>query len=153
MTKSGRPSPARMEELAAQHDRLERENDVDALMATIADHPNWEQHPLGMRIEGRDAVRAYYPSTIHGIIPRIESSKQRFTAYADGVLVRESLYRVRQPDGQLADGQAIIIFEFDEDERCLSERAYGTGAMAALMAEAFKDVWAIPGVSRIGADG
>jgi hypothetical protein len=150
MTEVETLTPERMLELAQLHDRLERENSLDDLMETISDDPYWEIYPLGMRIDGRDAVREYYPFTIQGIIPRIASSTRRVTAYGDRTIFRESTYRIRQPDGQEADAQAVIVFEFEDDGSCISERVYASGAMVQLLEETLITLWSKPGFSRIG---
>jgi hypothetical protein len=145
-------SPENLAELVALHSYYEHENDLDGLMASISGSPFWEIHPLGMRIEGREAVRTYYPYSIAGVVPNILSRSRRLVGFGENAMMYESAYRVRHADGQEAFGQATIIFEFDDDGMCRSERVYGGGAMIKLLEEALpSSLWSVPGISRIGA--
>jgi hypothetical protein len=64
---------------------------MDGTMATVADEPLWEFHPLGMRVEGRDAVRTIHEYQFEHILPRVTGSMVRLVGYDHLNLIKRGL--------------------------------------------------------------
>jgi hypothetical protein len=143
-------TPERMLKLREEHGRYEYAIDLDGTMSTIGPDPVWEVHPLGIRIVDRESVRVAYKYQLEHIVPCIIGSNLRSVAYGDHCCLRESTYLLRMPDGRVAKGGNVIIFEFDENGFISSERGYTAGFMTTLVDTCFpSSVWDLPGVSRI----
>jgi hypothetical protein len=137
-----------MDAAIARHGRAEYDGDVEAVMATIGAAPVWEFHPLGVRVTGRDAVRAVYEVQLRHLVPRIASSRVRTVNHGPGTCTREAEYEVRLPDGSTAWGQGITVYEFDPDGLMTAERIYGSGALVPLVERCFPpEVLRVPGVA------
>ena len=137
-----------MEAGIARHGRAEYDGDIDAVMATVGADPVWEFHPLGVRITGRDAVRAAYEVQLRHLVPRIAGSRVRTLNHGPGTYTREAEYEVRLPDGSSAWGQGITVYEFDRDGLMTAERIYGSGALVPLVERCFPpDVLRLTGVT------
>ena len=139
-----------MLEIVRLHAAFEYASDLDATMATVSEHPLWEFHPLGIRVEGREAVsRAYELQFVHNL-PFIEGSTQRTVFFGEAGLAKEAEYKIRLPSGVRTLGHALIAFTFEEG-LVSSERAYLSGGFVKLLEATFadEDFFAIPGVSRL----
>jgi hypothetical protein len=138
-------------ELAATHGRCEYDHNIAGVMSTIGDEPFWEFHPLGMRVDGRDAIRTMYEYELDNLLPNIVGSTVRLVGLNDLSLMREATYVIRLPDGGQGTGLAAICFEFQANGLLISERVYASGALVALVESCFpSSIWRVPGVSHIG---
>lgn len=54
----------RIEEIVKLHGDAEVEGDLEALMATLGEHPVYDVDAMNMHVEGREAVRAMYAGLI-----------------------------------------------------------------------------------------
>jgi hypothetical protein len=140
-----------MLEIVRSHAAFEYASDLDATMSTVSERPLWEFHPLGIRVEGRDAVaRAYELQFVHNL-PFVESSTQRTVFFGEASFAREAEYKIRLPSGVRTVGHALIAFTFEEG-LVSSERAYVSGGFVKLLENTFDEEFlAIPGVSRLDA--
>jgi ketosteroid isomerase-like protein len=150
MNKTESLGSERMAELLERHARYEYASDIEATMATVSEEPVWEFHPLGLRAEGRDAVRAAYEYQFQRIFPNIIETSRRLQTSGGRGVVREINMRIRLQDGAEANGFCIIAMEFQPDGLITSERSYGSGATADLFEFCFTDaIWSLPGVTRL----
>jgi hypothetical protein len=150
MIESEALGPDRMAELLEQHARFEYAGDLEATMATVSERPLWEFHPLGLRAEGRDAVRVAYEYQFERIFPNIIETSRRLQSSGERGIVREIEMRIRLQDGSEAEGFCIIAMEFEPNGLITSERSYGSGAIADLFVSCFTDpIWSLPGVTRL----
>jgi hypothetical protein len=142
-------TPERMLALMEQHARHEYASDIEATMATVSDNPVWEFHPLGLRAEGRDAVRAVYELEFAHIFPNTIGSTLRLGCFTERGLLRELSLRLRAPDGSEVTGLAVIAMEFESNGLICAERAYASGAEVDLIAACFPEsIWTVPGITR-----
>jgi hypothetical protein len=143
-------TPQRMWELLATHGRLEYESDIEGVMSTIGADPLWEFHPLGLRVQDRDAIRLLYECQFEHILPRLGSAVHRTVSYGERCMVRESSFAIRMPDGSAGSGIAVAILEFEDSGLIRSERGYASGDMNTLVDLFFPEsMWDLPGASRI----
>jgi ketosteroid isomerase-like protein len=134
--------------LMNEHTRFEYEHDLEAIMSTISAEPLWEFHPLGMRVEGRDAVRTMYQFEIENLMPNIKSTT-KLVGYGKCCVMREATIHANLPGGREAEGFTAIVFEFDASGLVASERIYASGALAELFESCFPPaMWTAPGVTR-----
>jgi steroid delta-isomerase-like uncharacterized protein len=59
------------------HNEAEHRQDIDAAMATFTERCHYFVAPLGLRLEGRDAIRDWYEQTFTGI-PDYACSDERY---------------------------------------------------------------------------
>ncbi len=145
-------SPEELDYFDAQHSMPEFAVDVEATMATVADEPDFEWHPLGLRIVGRDAVRAMYGRLLPTLMPNVEpdSGVVRTVTYGDAFMFQELSFGVRLADGSSRSAPLAKRIEFDADGRVRSERFYVSGPLVELAAAAFGgDFPDSPGVARL----
>jgi hypothetical protein len=141
-------------ELVQSHAAFERSLDLAGTMSTVSDDPVWEFHPLGIRVEGRDAVAKVYERQFIHLLPFVESGTYRNTFFSDTGMCMEGEYRVRLPSGLSSVAHALISFSFEEG-RVSSERTYVSGRFVTLLVDTFDaELRSIPGVislSNVGA--
>lgn len=137
-----------MEAAIARHGQAEYDGDIEAVMAGVGAEPVWEFHPLGVRVTGRDAVRAVYEVQLRELVPRILGSRVRGVSHGPGTCTREAEYEVQLPDGSTAWGQGITVYGFDPECLMTAERIYGSGALVPLVERCFPTtVLRVPGVA------
>lgn len=119
---------ARMTELGSRHARLEHEQDLDGVMATLVDDPVYELYPVGLRMQGRDLVRRYYEELFRGFVTRARKTvlvdewvnagslaqEYEVTVEIDGQLETHRIVGILVRDGDLLGGERVFA-----SERCL----------------------------------
>jgi hypothetical protein len=143
--------------LVRRHMDAEVAQDIDAVMRTLVDIPYYEIHPLGLRIQGKSAVREMYKRLLPGSFDHIVESRamtfntgdpKNLWSGPDGVVIRESCM-VQLPDGERFEISEMAIFSL-EGESIRGEQFYCNGPLARLfkiaLGEEFKD---LPGVERM----
>ena len=107
--------------LGYRHAEVETASRMEETMATLVEHPVYDFLPVGLRLEGSEAVRAYYQHLFEHFLPFVESSQligewvgedalvQEYVARLrkDGVLERHCILGTLYVDGNLLGGERI----------------------------------------------
>src|SRR4051794_38834671 len=96
-----------LDALFSRHETPELEQDLAGTMATVsAVDAMWEMHPLGLRIEGTEAIREMYGRLIRRLFPqmreRLASFDRGTVAYGADFRVHEARYDIRGGDGDVS---------------------------------------------------
>jgi hypothetical protein len=141
LAKTTNPRHRMMLQRLLQHARGEVEEDLEAVLATLAPHPVYRvwRGPPEMNPEGAEAVRNYY---IHEIFGKgrhcIESNKERIvvddeTIITEGVLrsvmwgrdARENGFDVDDLEAYyLIKYRMLVVWPFDEEVYIIGEQSY-----------------------------
>ena len=134
-------SVERMHELGTKHAKLEADCDLDGTMATIVEHPVYEFHPAGVRLEGREQVRRYYEHLLTHFVPSTRgvilieewvsassiAQEYEITVEVEGALEAHRVIGILFAEGELLGGERIY-----SSERCarlmLGEALYAQGS-------------------------
>jgi ketosteroid isomerase-like protein len=130
-TDVAQPSQREMEELIYEHMRAEQARDLDRVMATLCPDPVFEIHPLGIRIEGWDAVAEKYRRTMSGIWADVLEDTVVGIWRSNDSVVMQDVARCTLSNGKEGTLHALTIFDFQGD-RLKGERVY-LGALALEM--------------------
>lgn len=139
-----------MEALQKVHELAELENDLEATMATLVDHPVYEMPSLGLRVEGLEAVREAYRRMLPAAV-----GQQR--AWADAWLhgvgpnaLCRGAYVYFDTDEGRKTGQYFVVMSFEGD-KIKGERMFMCDTYAKEMAKLFNDdaFLTMPGVKLL----
>ena len=122
---------ARVRAAGAEHARVETEGDLAATMATLADDPVYEFHPVGRVLRGREGVERYYVYLMKHFLPNVESAEVIDEWCNETALNQEYDVRVRV-DGKIERHRVTGILVVG-DERLTGERIYGSERVLRLM--------------------
>ena len=142
LARTTNPRHRQMLQVVIDHAKAESSGDVDGLMATLSDDPQYHFWSNGQDWgpKGRDGVRAFYESFVASGAGFFESHKAR-TVVDDENVVTESVMRgivpgtVAQARGcavedvnghYLVTARTAIFWPFDEDGKLIGEDSYGS---------------------------
>jgi len=129
----------RMVQLGMEHELCEFSADMEGLIATLVDVPVYELHPRGVRITGRDAVRAFYSKTIPIFQQFDEREKEVKTrkvlslAFGESHVACEVESDFTFPNGISKRVQFLAVVEY-RDDAIYGERVYSDAEFAKVMA-------------------
>jgi hypothetical protein len=132
-----------MLEVVIEHARAEADRNVERLMATLVDDPQYHFWVAGRDVgpKGPDGVRRYYSNFVAGGGAVFESPKDRIvvddhnvvseaevTNVVSGAIAQARGYRVPDDRGHyLVRFRNVVFFEFGDDPtRALGEDSYAT---------------------------
>ena len=148
MTRSQLRKDAMLAQIGA-HMQAEAENDVETTLNTMSDVPFWEQCTIGVRVEGREGIRAWYSTVLPNVMLKATDVRDVRMTWADNYVVAEHDLDVTFPDGSSKLCHHIAYYMFDDDGRIAGERAYCDVELARIWRECLDDdFFAVPGVSR-----
>ncbi len=123
MTKSeqGQLDAAAVRALGYRHAEVETDCRMEETMATLVERPVYDFLPVGLRLEGADAVRAYYAHLFEHFLPHVESTDlvgewvdesalvQEYVVHlgVDGVVERHRIIGILYVEGTLLGGERI----------------------------------------------
>lgn len=137
-----------MEAALNAHGAHELALDVEATMATVSAEPSYEYVMLGLRADGREAVREAYRRMFAGYMSKVAGSSVRVIGAADNALCREGFTTVQGDDGPVTC-RTITVITFEGD-LVSGERMYTDPYLAKVVGDAFgADFADVPGVSRL----
>ena len=107
--------------LGYRHAEVETAGLMEETMATLVEHPVYDFFPVGLRLEGNKAVRAYYQHLFDQFLPFVVSTQlvaewvndealiQEYVAdwQKDGVLERHFIMGTLYVEGDLLGGERI----------------------------------------------
>jgi steroid delta-isomerase-like uncharacterized protein len=142
---------ARREAMIRRHIDAENRFDVEATLATMQDPPRYEVLPYRVKVEGREAVRAFLAQHF-AAMPAIVTTARRFYHADDAVIVETHVEgeHAGEIEGIARNGRRFVvdgigIFYFDPgDDRILGEKVVSD--MLALVRQLGGDI--SPGVGR-----
>lgn len=113
-----------------EHIRFEAAHELDSLVRTFGDDPEWHNKPSNDILHGHDAIRGFYGAIFTGFPDFWLDIRNRRTA--DDVIVVDGLFGGTHQDtwmGIPATGKAVsvpfcAVFAFTEDEKIKSETVY-----------------------------
>lgn len=115
--------------LVEEHIRHENEHNLDAILATYASSPRYDDEPYGEHHAGIDSVRAYYERLMRAL-PDLRIEVERRHATPDAVIVECTISGTHLGEwrGLPATGRAVrfplcAVYTFDGD-RLAGERIY-----------------------------
>ena len=140
------PRHRKMLQTVIDHAAAETRGDVDALMATLVDDPNYHFWSGGRDWgpKGREAVRAFYDDFVASGAGFFESDKVRIVVDDDTVVTESSMRGIVPGPVAQARGHAIddinghylvtartaIFWPFDENGVLIGEDSYGSSDVA-----------------------
>jgi hypothetical protein len=147
LAKATNPRHRRMLEIVLAHGRAEVEADVDGLMATLNDNPEYHFWTARRRfgLSGRDEVRKYYEDFVRAGEGYFQSEKTRIVV-DDEAVVTEAVYtylvpasvarkwRVETDDPKAhyrLQTRGLVIWPFDEKGGLVGEDTYTSGVLSA----------------------
>ena len=136
-----------MEEVLVAHETAEFNMDLDGVMDTLVDHPVFEMPAVGIRIEGKEAVREMYRRFLAGGDRMNIWADRRVHAVSDNELVREAYVYFDTPEGRVT-GQYCVVMTF-EGNKLLGERFFMDSSFAKATSEALGNLLDLPGVSLL----
>jgi hypothetical protein len=146
-----------MKALLLEHEQCEARGDLDGTMATLVEHPVFELHPQGIRIEGYEAVREMYGRFLPGFKDQFAESKvapervlkSSITASGNSVLCTEVQDKMHRADGTPTRMRMLVNVYF-QNGKLLGERLFADNDMAELVNSALgPDFFKLPGVTTI----
>jgi steroid delta-isomerase-like uncharacterized protein len=112
------------------HIRFEAAHDLDSLVKTFGDGPEWHNKPSNDVLHGHDAIRSFYGDLFAGF-PDFWLDIRNRRAAADAIVVdglfggtHEGAWMGIAPSGKKVSVQFCAIFTFTDDDRIKSEIAY-----------------------------
>jgi steroid delta-isomerase-like uncharacterized protein len=122
-------------ELVEEHVAFENRHDLDGVISTFGDAPQYEDTAWGERHSGRAAVRGHYEALM-AAAPDLHIDIRRRHA-ADEVIVLECVisgthlgaWRGLPPTGRRLEFPLCAVYTFDDRERLAGERIYYDRAM------------------------
>ena len=107
--------------LGYRHAEVETAGRMEETMATLVEHPVYDFFPVGLRLEGAGAVRAYYEHLFEHFLPFVETTELIGEWVGEDALVQEYVVQLRKDgvaerhfilgtlcvDGRLLGGERI----------------------------------------------
>ena len=115
-----------MRNLGEKHARLEAENDLEGVMATLVEEPVFEFWPIGRRARGRAQVRRYYEHLLNEFVPKQVGYTLGEEWVSEKSLSQEYAMQVRRDDGEIATYHVIGILWSHQGELMGGERIWGS---------------------------
>ena len=148
MTRSLLTQEAMIAQIGA-HMQAEAANDVETTLDTMSAVPYWEQCTIGVRAEGREAIRAWYTTVLPNVMLKATDVREIRMTWADNYVVAEHELDVTFPDGSSKLCRHIAYYDFDEDGKIAGERAYCDVELGRIWRGCLDDdFFQVPGVSR-----
>lgn len=111
-------------ELGYRHAQAETECRMEETMATLVEQPVYDFFPVGLRLEGADAVRVYYQHLFDEFLPFVESTRLVGEWVGEDALTQEYEVQLRK-DGVL-ERHFILGILFVEGALLGGERIWGS---------------------------
>ena len=142
LARTTNPRHRMMLETVIQHAKVESHGDVDGLMATLGDNPQYHFWGGGKDWgpKGREGVRAYYEGFVASGAGFFESEKVRVVVDDENVVTESAMrqlvpgritlergYDIPDPDGHyVVYARTAIFWPFDESGTLIGEDSYGS---------------------------
>jgi hypothetical protein len=117
---------------AHAHAAAEGAGDLAATIGTLVDNPRFELLPIGVVLEGRDAIRQYYEHFFAHFQQLVAGYTMRSEWVTDEGLGQEYQIQVDTPTGRRRF-DVIGILLFGENGRLAGERIYASDELFRLM--------------------
>lgn len=121
---SGRLDAEGVRALGYLHAEEETAGRMEETLATLVEHPVYDFFPVGLRLEGRDAVRAYYQHLFDEFLPFVESTELVGEWVGEDALVQEYVVELRK--GGALERHFIMGILYVEGELLGGERIWGS---------------------------
>lgn len=140
-----------MDQILIVHEIAEFDNDIEAVMATLVEDPQYELPSMGWHIKGEHAVRELYKRWLGGADKRNIWAEKRIQAYsANGdAMVRDAFVFYDDDNGNRVTSRYSTAFSF-ENGLISGERMFMEPPFAKVMNDILgPDFGDVEGVSRI----
>lgn len=117
--------------LGTKHADLEARRDLEGVMATLVDEPEYEFWPAGLKMSGAAQVRRYYEHLFDFFIPRTKSY-ELIAEWASGSAVAQEYEIELEIDGQPEKHRVVGILQA-EGSLLGGERVYASERCMRLM--------------------
>lgn len=137
-------------ELVTRHAEAELRCDWDGALATMIDNPFYVHYPLGIRVQGREAVKEHWKRLLAtpGFAAAAESANLRHWVLGE-TLVSMYEWLVDIGNGQERPMRSYALFTFI-DGLIESETIFSEATTDAVLSEALNDEFcSLPGVERL----
>ena len=129
--------------LGYRHAEVETAKKMEETMATLVEHPVYDFFPVGLRLAGSEAVRAYYTHLFEHFLPFVEDTDLVGEWAGEDALVQEYVVNLRK-DGVL-ERHAIIGILYVDGELLGGERIWGSEAtLRRLLGPLYDELEPIP---------
>ena len=119
-------------EIARAHAAAEGRDDLATTLATLEAEPVYELQPVGRRLRGKAAARAYYEHFFARFRPLVQGFELRGEWVNDEGVGQEYRITLRTPDAGVEHHHVIGILTFGEDALS-GERVYASERLLRLM--------------------
>jgi hypothetical protein len=128
------PSDAQRRQLE-DHTAAELEFDVDATMRTVDDDPEYEWHPAGLKVRGREEIERVYAAFLPRWKELMTTAELRFEVrtefWSEAGRIREQVAFVRNADGTSERHDFVVVVLFGSNG-VAGERTYSSPEFARL---------------------
>ncbi len=137
-----------VEALARAHSDLEERGEFSDLLKTLVDDPIYEYHPLGVQLEGAEAVHRYYERVQREYNPHVVSSALIGLVSGASAAVLEYAVRLRL-GSEIVDERLIAVMPVRGD-LFGGERIYSSDrVLRLLLGEMLAEAKPIPGLESL----
>jgi steroid delta-isomerase-like uncharacterized protein len=116
--------------LVEEHVRQENRHDLEAVMGTFGEAPEYEDTPWGEHHTGRDGVRTYYEELLRAL-PDLHIDIQRRHVTAEHVMLEVVItgthtgsWRGLPGTGRRVEFPLCAVYSFDAEDKLAGERIY-----------------------------
>lgn len=142
-TQRGPLDAAAVRALGYRHAEVETACLMEETMATLVEHPIYDFLPVGLRLEGAEAVRAYYAHLFDHFLPHVEGTDLVGEWADESALVQE--YVVHLQLGDLAEVHRIIGILYVDGTLLGGERIWASEAtLRRLLGPVYDQLTPIP---------
>ena len=92
--------PEQVRSLGRHHAEVETAGQLEETMATLVENPVYDFFPVGLRLEGGEAVRRYYRHLFDHFLPFVEGSEVIGEWVDENALVQEYVVHIRHEGKQ-----------------------------------------------------
>ena len=110
--------------LGYRHAEVETACRMEETLSTLVEHPVYDFLPVGLRLEGKEAVRAYYAHLFEHFLPFVESTDLVGEWAGEDALVQEYVVHLRIDD--VLERHGIIGILYVEGNLLGGERIWGS---------------------------
>jgi len=135
--------PEQVRSLGRHHAEVETAGQMEETMATLVENPVYDFFPIGLRLEGGDAVRRYYRHLFDHFLPFVEGSEVVGEWVDENALVQEYVVHLRHEGKE--ERHFLVGILYVEGDLLGGERIWGSEtALRRLLGPVYAELIPIP---------
>lgn len=128
-----------MKALVQKHAAMEEKHDLDGVLATLVENPVYEIYPAGLKLEGKDNIRAFYREHFDSFFPLVASSTLINEWWTPEAACMEYDLCLKEPYSKKS--YRILVVLTAHNNLLLGERFYISEELAQIMSGAAFHLW------------